>query len=141
MFDYIKTNNIRLQKIVYHSSFLVSNLVMQGAVSGQQVSHSDSEEDLNCMNCRWMEMGHMSSFTGRCDWCGGVPPRLQWMYPGSSTRGQLRTVRARRRRPQREDQSRSSSAERAAGRTGSSSVPVVRRQQRCSTNIMYRILH
>jgi len=111
---------------------LIDNrLEYQGAVSGRRFSNSSTEEELSCMNCRWMEMGHMSSFSGRCDWCGGVPPSLQWMYPGSSSRGQARIGSSRpRRRPPRQGETRSSSTERAHGRTTAATVTVGRRHQR-----------
>ena len=105
--------------------------LLQGAVSCRRFSNSSTEEELSCMNCRWMEMGHMSSLSGRCDWCGGVPPSLQWMYPGSSSRGQARIGSSRpRRRPPRQGETRSSSTERAHGRTTAATVTVGRRHQR-----------
>ena len=134
----------RLEYEVLVLSLLSLSLGTQGAVSGNQVTNSSSEEDLSCMNCRWLEMGHMSSFTGRCDWCGGVPPRLRWMYPSSSTRGQLRAgTRSRgRRRPPRQGETRSSSADRSGTGAGSSTVPVIRRQHRYRTTHRYgKIFH
>eukprot|EP00090_Calanus_glacialis_P015913 TRINITY_DN25026_c0_g1_i1.p1 TRINITY_DN25026_c0_g1~~TRINITY_DN25026_c0_g1_i1.p1 ORF type:complete len:138 (-),score=43.64 TRINITY_DN25026_c0_g1_i1:381-794(-) len=82
------------------------------------------------MNCQWMEMGHMTSFTGRCDWCGGVPPSLQWMYPGRSSRGQERS--RDRRRPPRQGETRSSSMDRQ--RAGTTTSVIGRRQRRRSTD-------
>merc|ERR1719318_2101291 len=73
----------------------------------------------------------MTSFTGRCDWCGGVPPSLQWMYPSRSSRGQERSDRSRaRHRPPRQGEPRSSSTDRVRGGTRPSTLSRDGRRQR-----------
>jgi len=112
---------------------LIDNrLEYQVAVSSQQFSADSSVEDLTCMNCMRMEMGELSFYThGICDMCGEVPPSLQWMYPGSSSRGQIRTERSRRRRrTTRQEQPRSTSSDRPRAMTQASTYPRNRRNQR-----------
>eukprot|EP00092_Neocalanus_flemingeri_P000825 GFUD01000878.1.p1 GENE.GFUD01000878.1~~GFUD01000878.1.p1 ORF type:complete len:218 (+),score=66.06 GFUD01000878.1:184-837(+) len=111
---------------------LIDNrLEYQGAVSSQQFRDSSSQENLACVNCLRVEMGEIASFSGICAMCGGVPPDLQWMYPGSSRRGQMRTERSRgRRRPPQQEQPRSSSSDRTTTGTRESASSGNRRYQR-----------